>query len=204
MARRHHSPAGRRGRPDSSGYTLVELLLGLAIVTTVAGLALPLWSTTLEHSNASGAARHVAARIAFARLDAIRRSSVVALRFEPNGDDYSYRPFVDGNGNGLRAADITAGVDTPLGAAERLGQHFRDVRFGLIPGIPEIDGGTGNADGVRIGSTSFLSLTPIGSATGGTVYIRGARSQFAVRILGATGRTRLFFYDTGARRWIPR
>ena len=204
MACRPDLPVKRRGRWTSSGYTLVELLLVLAILTTVAGLALPLWSSTIEHLNASGAARHVAGRIAFARLDAIRRSSVVALRFERDGDDYRYRQFLDGNGNGLRAADVSAGIDTPLGAVERLGEHFRDVRFGLIPGIPEIDGGTGNADGVRIGSTSFLSLTPIGSATGGTLYIRGTRSQFAVRILGATGRTRLFFYDTGVRRWIPR
>ena len=190
--------------PDPPGYTLVELLLGLAILCTVAGVAVPLWSSTTEHMNVSGAARHVAARIALARLDAVRRSSVVALRFTRDGEDYTYGPFLDGNGNGLRAADVTAGIDTPLGAVERLAEQFRGVRFGLIPEVPEIDGATGNVDGVRIGSTAFLSLTPIGSATGGTLYIRGIRSQFAVRILGATGRTRVFFYDRGARRWIAR
>ena len=191
-------------RRDARGYSLIELILALAIVTTVAGLAVPLWSATAEHITASAGARHVAGKIASARLDAVRRSSVVALRFSRQGGDYTWQPFLDGNGNGLRAADITAGVDTPLGPVERLGDQFRDVSFGLIPGVPEIGGGTGNPDGVRIGATSFLSVTPLGSATGGTLYVRGLRSQFAVRILGATGRTRVFFYDTGARQWIAR
>jgi type II secretory pathway pseudopilin PulG len=192
------------GPADAAGYTLVELLLVLAVATTVAGLAIPLWSNTVEHINTSAAARHLAGRIALARLDAVRRSAVVGLRFAPQGDDYTYQLLLDGNGNGLRAADVTSGADTPLGPVERLQDQFRGVAFGLLPGIPEIDGGTGSPDGVRIGATSFLSLTPLGTATGGTLYLRGARTQFAIRILGATGRTRVFFYEPGVRRWVTR
>jgi type II secretory pathway pseudopilin PulG len=187
-----------------AGYTVVELLLAIAIVATIAGMATPLWSATIEHLNAAGAARYVAGRIALARLEAVRRSSVVGLRFTLQGTDYSLRPYLDGDGNGLRLADVVAGTDTPMGLDERLGDQFRGVQFGLLPGVPDMNGATGNPDGVRIGSTAFLSLSPVGSATGGTLYIRGARSQFAVRVLGATGRTRLFFYDTGMRRWIAR
>jgi hypothetical protein len=45
------------------------------------------------------------------------------------------------------------------------------------------------------------AISPDGSCTGGTLYIRGVRSQYAVRILGATGRARLFRYDWGSRTW---
>ena len=38
--------------------------------------------------------------------------------------------------------------------------------------------------------------------TSGTVYVRGRRSQYAVRVLGATGRTRLLHYHTGQRAWV--
>ena len=195
-------------RPLSSlsqaGYTLPELLLVLAIGATAAGMAVPLWSSAIDHMNASAAARLVAGRIATARLEAVRRSSVVALMFEPRGDDYAFRPVLDGNGNGLRAADVTAGIDVATGPSEQLSEHFGAARFGLLPGLPDIDGASGNADGVRIGSSSFLSLTPLGTATAGTLYVHGRRAQFAVRIVGATGRTRVFFYDTGVRKWIPR
>ena len=188
----------------AAGYTLLELLLVMAVATTIAGVAVPLWRSTLDHMNTSAAARYLAGRIALARLDAVRRSTVVGLRFQADADDYVYRLVLDGNGNGLRTADVTAGTDVPLGPPERLGDQFRGVSFGLAPGVPDIDGGSGNADGVRIGSTPFLSLTPLGTATGGTLYVRGPRTQFAIRILGATGRARLFFYDPGLRRWIAR
>jgi type II secretory pathway pseudopilin PulG len=196
-----------RGHPEgagAAGYTVVELLFVLAIAAILSGLAVPLWSNTTEHMSASAAVRHLAGRVALARLDAVRRASVVGLRFERQGDDYTYQLFLDGNGTGLRAADVTSGADTPLGPVERLTDQFPGVSFGLIPGIPEIDGGTGNADGVRIGASSFLSLTPLGTTTGGTLYVRGARTQFALRILGATGRTRVFIYEQGVRRWIAR
>lgn len=188
----------------SAGYTVLELLFVIAVVTTVAGIALPLWSATVDHMNTSAAARYLAGRIALARLDAVRRSTVVGLRFDRDGADYVYRMLVDGNGNGLRTADVTAGIDTPLGAVERLGDQFRGVSFGLMPGIPDLNGAAGGPDGVRIGATPFLSLSPIGTATGGTLYIRGPKTQFAIRILGATGRARLFAYDPGRRQWIAR
>ncbi|HVL66780.1 MAG TPA: hypothetical protein VM364_05905 [Vicinamibacterales bacterium] len=194
-----------RPRPAfASGYTLIEILLAVSLAATMAAMAVPLASQSLDGLRASAAARHVAARIATARLDAVRRSTTIALRFEQTGDDYTFALFVDGNGNGLRAAEVTRGIDRALSAAERLGHQFPGAAFGLLPGLPDLDGVVGSTDGVRIGASSFLSLAPNGSATSGTLYIRGRRSQYAVRVLGATGRVRVFHYDTGARRWISR
>jgi prepilin-type N-terminal cleavage/methylation domain-containing protein len=188
----------------AAGYSLIELVLALAVLATLAGLAVPLFSATVDDIHAAGAARHLAARIAAIRMEAVRRSSAVALRFERQGADYAFTTVIDGNGNGVRAADITSGIDRPAGRRERLADFFANASFGLLDGIADIDGGTGNTDGVRIGSTAFLSVSPNGSCTSGTLYVHGLRTQYAVRVLGATGRVRFYRYDQGGRRWITR
>jgi type II secretory pathway pseudopilin PulG len=195
----------RRQSPRrQDGYSFIELLLVITVAVTLAGIAVPLVSGTIDHLRAAGAARYLAARIASIRLEAVRRSSTVALRFEPQGTDYAFTPFLDGNGNGMRAVDVGSGADRPLGPSERLGDHFAQASFGLLPDVPDLDGGSGSSDGVRIGASAFLSVSPNGSSTGGMLYVHSRRSQFAVRVLGATGRVRFFHYDTGAARWITR
>jgi type II secretory pathway pseudopilin PulG len=186
------------------GYTLVELLFVVSAGVTLASLVVPLAAGTVDDLRAAGAARHMAARIATLRLEAVRRAAVVALRFEPRGADYAFTTFLDGNSNGVRAADIRSGFDRAIAPADLLGNHFPGVTFGLRHGVPDLDGALSSGDGVRIGSTALLSSAPNGSCTSGTLYILGRRRQYAVRILGATGRVRLFAYEDGARQWIQK
>jgi len=196
--------AKSNSRIGRAGFTLIELLLTMAVAATLTGIAIPVIGGTVEEIRLAGAARHIAARVAAARIDAIRRSTTVGLRFVATGSDYSYITYVDTNGNGLRTTEITSGVDVALSARECLRDKYPGAEFGLIAGIPDLDGGSGSADGVRVGTSRILSLSPNGSATSGTLYVHGRRGQYAVRILGATARTRVFAYDTGARRWVSR
>lgn len=192
-------------RPTAGeGYSFIELIFALSLIAVLAGLAVPVASGTIDDIHAAGAARHLAARVASARLEAVRRSSTVALRFERLEADYAFTPVLDGNGNGVRALDIAGGLDRVIGPTERLQDQFAGTALGLLPRIPDLDGATATSDGVRIGASAFLSISPNGSCTGGTLYVHGRRSQYAVRILGATGRVRFFRYDTGAARWITR
>jgi prepilin-type N-terminal cleavage/methylation domain-containing protein len=196
---------GGAGRtPHVRGYTLIELVTVLAIAGTCLTMAIPLTQTAVDEIRTAAAARHVAEQIAGARLDAVRRSAAVGFRFEPRGADYRFTTYVDGNANGLRSAEITSGADRLSARPEYLGEKHANVRFGLRPGVADLDGGRGSEDGVRIGSARILTLSPDGTATSGTLYVRGRRSQYAIRILGATARVRVFQYDTGAGRWVPR
>ena len=69
-----------------------------------------------------------------------------------------------------------------------------EVAIALSEGTP--------GDPVRIGSSSLMSFTPLGTATPGTIYLRGRDgSQYAVRVLGATGRTRVLRDAPGTREW---
>ena len=191
-----------RGAP--LGFTLTELLLTLAVAATLAGMAVPLASSTVDEIRTAAAARHLASRVAGARIDAVRRSAATALKFEAEGPDYRYTSHLDLNGNGVRTAEIRQGVDATLTAPERLRDKNPGAVFGLMAGIPDLDGSQGNEDGVRVGTSKILSLSPNGSSTSGTLYLHGRRSQFAVRVFGATGRARVFQYDTGANRWNSR
>ena len=196
---------GRHRRFHAGGFTLIVVLFAAAVATVLAGVALPLTGSAIDELRTLAAARYLAGRIVHGRMDAIRRSTSVALRFEASSPDYAFTPCADGNGNGVRAADIHRGVDPPIGAPQQLGDNFAGVRFGLLPGLPDVDGAAGGStDGVRIGTARILTMSPNGTATSGTLYVQGRRAQYAVRVLGATGRTRILKYDTGAGTWISR
>ena len=187
------------------GFTLIELLLAVALTTILVGIALPVGGDAVDDLRTAAAARYLAGRIAASRMDAINRSRAVALRFQPSSPDYQFAAFVDGNANGVRSIDIVAGIDAPVGISRRLSDDFSNVHFGLAIGMPDVDGvRNASADGVRIGTSRILTVSPDGTASSGTLYLQGRRAQYAVRVLGATGRTRVLKYDTGARTWISR
>lgn len=189
----------------ASGFTLLELLFVMSLAAILAGVAVPLTTTALDDVQTAAAARYLAGRVLNGRMEALKRASTVALRFEASGSDYAFAAFLDGNDNGVRTSDIRTGVDTPLAAVERLSDNFRGVRFGLRPDLPDVDGLRGRGtDGVRIGSARLLSTTADGTATPGTLYVAGRRAQYAVRVLGATGRTRVLKFDPGTGAWVSR
>ena len=198
------APAQRSGA--GAGFSLVEVLLFLAVSTTFLGIAVPLVTSALDEMRTGMAARYVAGRILGARLDALQRSACVGFKFDVAGSDYSFATYTDGNQNGLRTVEISSGIDPLVTAGEQLGNRFSSVRFGLIATIPDLDGvrQVVDSDGVRIGTPKILTLRPDGTASSGTVYVRGDRAQYAVRVLGATGRTRMFQYQRGAQQWVSR
>jgi Tfp pilus assembly protein FimT len=192
-------------RRRTEGFTLIELLVSVVFTTVLVGMALPIGVDAIDDLHTASAARFLAARIAANRMDAISRSRAIGVRFQPSTPDHQFAAFADGNGNGVRTAEITAGIDAPVGRSRQLSDDFPRVRFGLAIGSPDVDGVRNTSpDGVRIGTPRILTVSPDGTATSGTLYVQGRRAQYAVRVLGATGRTRVLKYDAGARAWISR
>ena len=211
-----------RAPGNSDGASLLELMFAVSMSATLVGISVPAVAHALDEWRTVAAARYVAARIGSARLDAVRHSRATALRFEvargdgpADGDgggsaasagrDYAFVPVADGNGNGVRSSEIGDGVDPAIGRPERLRDLFPGVRFELMSDAPDADGNRGTGpDGVRIGGAQILTMSADGTATPGTLYIRGRRSQYAVRVLGVTGRTRMLQYQAGQGTWINR
>jgi hypothetical protein len=162
----------------------------------LAGVALPQVLAGIDRSRTHAAARFLASRMALARVQAVARGAIVALRFVEDASGVVFRTYVDGNGNGVRTREITSGVDVPIAEPAWLPELFPGVRFALsIGGAP--------ADAIQVGASGILSFTPTGTATSGSVYVRGREgTQFAVRVLGATGRVRVLRYDTERREFV--
>jgi prepilin-type N-terminal cleavage/methylation domain-containing protein len=190
-------------RGSNRGFTLVELMFALAIAGTLTTIAVPQGLRALDDFRTRAAARYLAQRLANARAGAIKRSVYMGLRFETALPDYRVTSVVDGDGNGLRTADILDGTDPTITPPELLAWHFPGVAFGILEGVPDADGQPANGtDGVRVGVSKLLSMNPDGTSSSGTLYLFGReRSQYAVRVLGVTGRVRILKYDHVRRLW---
>jgi prepilin-type N-terminal cleavage/methylation domain-containing protein len=186
------------------GFTLIEVMfaLGLAAIATV--VSVPPLLASVDDFRAGGAARTVAARLQDARVRAITRSRDTALRVSHDARGYIVAAFEDGNDNGVTSADIQGGIDQAVGTPVRLVDDFPGVDFGALPGIPGADGSTApGSDPVRLGSSNSVTFTPLGTATPGSLYVRGGAAQYVVRIYGETGRTRVLKYVVRTRSWVP-
>jgi type II secretory pathway pseudopilin PulG len=191
-------------RGFTPGFTILELLFALAIAGTLTTIAVPQGLRAVDDFRTRAAARYLAQRLGDARLGAIKRSLAQGLRFEAGSPDYRITTVVDGNANGLRTSDIQCGVDRTLTQPELLSMHFHDVVFGILDGVPDADGQPANGtDGVRVGTSKLLAMNPDGTASSGTLYLHGReRAQYAVRVLGVTGRVRVLKFDHVRRRWV--
>jgi len=178
----------------------------MGFIVTLTGMAVPQTLATLDDLRASGATRYISARLHQTRSEAAMRSADVAMQFVPSDRGYAFAVYVDGNRNGVRSRDIEHGIDRRLGAIERLGDSFSGVEFGAIADLPPIDpdGPTPGDDPIRLGSSGLATFTALGTARPGTLYIRSRRgNQYAIRILGVTGRTRMLRYNARTRQWRP-
>jgi hypothetical protein len=142
-----------------------------------------------------------------ARLESLKRATAVAVRLEMLDGRTAVQLFADGNGNGVLQNDIDRQADPALTNVEWLDSHARGVSLRINQPIADVAGvselATGD-DPLRIGNTSLVSFSPLGSSTSGTLYVSAHRGpQMAIRIYGATGRVRVLAFDAQARRWRP-
>jgi type II secretory pathway pseudopilin PulG len=206
-SRQAAGPSCKVNRPISSrGFSLLELVFVAGIAATLSAVAVPQYLTAIDEFRAAGAARYISARFQRARMEAVMRSADVALQFTSSASGYAYAVYVDGNHNGVLTREIERGIDRRLGSPEQLPDQFPGVDFGAIPGLPAIDAGSTapGSDPIRLGAGSVATFSAAGTSSSGTVYIRSRRdAQYAVRIFGATGKTRMLKFDPGTRQWRP-
>ena len=136
------------------GYTFIETLAAMSIALTLFGAAVPLASGTIDRSRSSAAASYMSSRLAWARMEAVKRSAFVAIQFVAREDGYWFRAYLDGNHNGVLSRDISRGVDRPITPELRLDQQFPGVSFGIHPAVTSLDPDEvfDRSDPIQIGS----------------------------------------------------
>jgi type II secretory pathway pseudopilin PulG len=190
-----------RVRSAEAGLTLIELMFVVSICLVLLAVAVPAFQSGLDDFRTRIAIRYLTGQFNRTRSEALTSGAAIALRFAPLAQDYAIGRFRDGNGNGVHTTDIALGIDRRVSPDVALGALFAGVRFALAPGVPYLSGGFGS-DPIRVSSGNLLTFTPLGTASGGSIYLRGSReAQYAVSVFGITGRTRAFKYMAG--RWTP-
>jgi prepilin-type N-terminal cleavage/methylation domain-containing protein len=187
------------------GFSLVELLVVLLMALVLAAFSAPHIRAYSAEAHLLGAGQVFRGEFRKARSMAATRGVYTALRFESHPDGWRLATYMDGNGNGVRAADINSGIDPRVAPPRQLTTGSGEVRVGINPGTPRIppDSGTLDpSDPIQFGTSNMLSFSPLGGATPGTLYLAGPFAQAAVRVTPATARVRLMVCRQ--RTWIER
>lgn len=187
-------------RAPAAGLSLIEVLFALSLTLAAAGAAVPAMLEINRALKLRAAASFIAGYLQHARLEAIHRSHPVGVRFAETDDDWRIGSYVDGNGNGIRNADISAGVDSVIDAETAFGARCPSVRIALLDDVPDVNGATGGSP-MRFGSSSIATFDPDGSSSSGSLYLTDGRSQLAVTVTAATGRIRVRRWDRRLRVW---
>jgi len=188
-----------------AAFSLIELMIALGVAATFASSGMPRLTGAIDEVRAAGAARHVVARLQQARVRAVTRGRDTAVRITHDARGYIVSVYEDGNRNGVLSRDIQDGTDPAVGSTERIGEQFPGVDFGALPGLPGAESSSPpGTDPIRLGSSDSVTFSPLGTATSGSLYIRGrAAAQYVVRIYGETGRVRILKYSVKADSWQP-
>lgn len=185
------------------GYTLVEMLIAVAMVMIMAAVAIPHFRAYSVQAHVLGAGRMFKGEFLRARSIAVKTNAQTAIRFETRPDGAYYATYLDGNRNGVLSVDIQGGVDRMIAGPFRLDGKAPGVRVAIPPNTPAPPPDHGildTSDPIRFGSSNMLSFSPLGTATPGTFYLAGEGILGAVRVTGGSARVRLMIYR-GAR-WV--
>lgn len=190
------------------GFQLVELVVVLALMSMAALIVVPPVLSMSARLRTDMAAHELVAALYQTRSLALRQSAYVGIKFYPAAGRVTYACYQDGDGDGVRTADITAGIDaqiTPLRTMVHLGGR---TGFGFPPGPPARDPGDPThrldrlEDPIRFNDSDIASYGPVGTSTPGSLYVTDGRGElFVVRVLGMTGKVRVMRWDAKTDAW---
>lgn len=158
---------GTRTPADDSGLTLVELLVGMVIVTILAVSSVSGWSRyqrTVEHR---GTAQELVSALRNAQQSSLAEAAAYCVVFSTSNRSYEVRKGSCATGTVTRPATRTQSTRVSLAS----------------PAFLQPDGTT----------TSNVSFFARGSATKGAVQVRraGSTKTYTISVEGLTGRVSL-------------
>ncbi len=173
----------------STGSSIIEAVVVLAVFGIVLQAVAPAFVRWRQARRLEAAAEELVLFAAGLRVAAAAAGTSRGLAIDSTAETVGWTPVADGDGDGLRRADLRAGRDVAIGRRRDLATNYPGVIAGLPPGVRTPNGGVPPTDGVAFGRGDLLSLSPDGTATSGSLYLS---NQFgdavAVRVYGVTAR----------------
>jgi prepilin-type N-terminal cleavage/methylation domain-containing protein len=179
--------------PTEAGFSLVELLIVLAVVGIVSGMAVVQVQATMTMARADSVASQVASILRFGRDAAVSQRRTVDVTFvAPN-------------------QIVLTRNDRPVGTTQIATLYLENggrFMFQLNDGVPDTPDGFGRASAIDFDGAAVIRFQPDGSLTdgaavpiNGTVFIAlqgQPLSQRAITVTGTTARSQPYRW-TGAR-----
>jgi prepilin-type N-terminal cleavage/methylation domain-containing protein len=187
-----HSRPARAARArlaHEQGFSLLELLVVLALAVTVTGIAAATLQNSIKHSKADGGLDQLTSALQSARELSISERRNIEVQFVGTNTIRIVRDEVPGpDTTQLRSIDLEGRIE-----------------FTLTPGVPDTPDHFGNTSAISLGAALPALFTTDGSfidANGdvlnGTVFLGvpgDALSARAVSIFGPTGAMHLWSWD---------
>ena len=169
------------------GYTLLEMLLVLAIMVLLGAIVLPAVSQPLGKSELRDAAKQVRTQLARARLEAIESGRVYQFRFQPGRRKFEVAVKsslgLDDESDHQRADD-----DQPLQGELPSGVCFHDQQAAKRPGDDETASGVDFEETGSAGWSEPILFYPNGRTTSARIWLAGERDYYLdVMLRGVTG-----------------
>ncbi len=190
------------------GASLVEWTVAIALLAIGAAVVLPAASSLRQAARVEAGARTMASVFVARRFEAVAASRSLGLHFQRDADGWGWREAIDRNGNGLRTAELAAGIDAYASGPRRLEGWVSGIRVGLLPdrSVPEAPPGTGilapGGDPVRFGASDVVSFSPDGRSSSGTLYVTDGREGLcAIVLFGPAVRARVWRWRPEQGRW---
>lgn len=192
-----------------NGFTLPELVVVLALSGLLLAAAAPALASLRSGARCAAGARVLAASFQDLRFRSVAQRRFHALAFARDARGWYWHVARDGNGNGVRSAEIRRGTDPVVSGPHRLDDRVERVRPGFpqggpFPAVPPSRGWLDRLDDpVRFGRSDLVSFSPLGRSSSGTVYLTdGAGALWAVVLYGPSTRVRVWRYDREGARWV--
>ena len=190
------------------GFSALEALVAVALLGIALSISVPALSALRENGRTAAGARGLATELNRMRGESVAGKRGTGLFFERGPRGWGWRVVEDGNGNGLRTAEVRRGVDPTVSGPHHLQDQVEDVYLGFPSGgpFPRVPPRTGNIvdtdDPVQFGRSDIVSFSPLGRSSSGTVYVTdGRRGLFAIVLFGPATRARVWRYDSVGGKW---
>jgi len=184
--------------------SLLEVLVALALLLIMVGYVAPSFAEWRSQQQLRGALMALQLSVMKARMAALASGRAHGMAFSLREGDLLWDTVVDGDGDGIRRSDLTAGTDLPLEPERSLSAWFPGVRPGRPAGVPPLAGGSAGNGGLALGRSRILAVAPDGRSSSGTVYLcNDSGYGAALRLYGPTGRDTVWWWDSRRQTWEP-
>ncbi len=129
----------------ADGFTLLEVLVVMAIAGTMIAIAIPALISSSKNADLKSAAQEMYGQFQRAKIEAIKRNQPVAIVFDTSGPVHQYQVFVDSvtDNKTLDAGETLLAEIKMKHGIELTGMEFSDDDTGFTPrGRPS--GGSGS------------------------------------------------------------